>query len=1041
MLTTFICPTCAQAIEADASMCGGQASCPGCSASVQIPAFQIGPGTTIGGFRLEKLIGKGGMGEVFQATQLSMDREVAVKILPTSMTGDEEAVQRFLKEARLSARLEHPNIVTVHDAGEDSGCYYYAMSYVRGRPLDERLEEEGVLPEKEALSIAISVAEALNFAWQRHQMLHRDIKPANVMLDEQGVAKVLDLGLAKTVLEDQSLTMTGMIVGTPYYMSPEQARGGADLDCRSDIYSLGSTLYHLLSGARPFESGSIMAVLARLATEEPPSLRSIRSDVSENCARVVQIMMSKDPNSRYPDYVPLIKDLKRVRANKRPLGPNGNGIGLPDLPQPGAAPPTMVASPEAVRAPQKSKNGLYLGLAAAAMVFMLIVAAVANKRNPPTKQPSKIAKGPNDDSNKNPVVPSGAQSKSTAQPGHKQLNRQNPKKRQLPTETASTPTAATTTDTLRQSADDEIDGDAELYEQVKAALMKGDVDGAQSALQDNGKRLSHAQRRDLFAQFRAAKQNGSTDTRPFGKGERFGDGRFRKNGAPQSPNSDEDDWNDLATSSQKTAGNEGAASVESAADAVCGALLDLDWQEAKTVLEKHKITLSATPEHKQQWDAATQAASLPQVILDSFQSQTGKTIAIQLQSGDVIQFIPESVDKSGIVGRRLVRNGTTTGRIKITVEMAELGVAERLKRLPPESDPIGSIMRGLVAIEAGRPDAAERLFAQHPTDLAKRLLAILKGRMEKQAEIAAKAKERLATRPTRSTNVKLIGAKPVTRPTPPSMSKLAPGSAEAMELQAKVAREISLPIEIIDTVGISYRLIPAGQFRRQDGATIRLSRPFYIGKYEVTQKQWESVTANNPSSENNANYPVDQVSWENANRFAAALCGKLGVPEGTIRLPTEAEWEYACRAGTTGDTFYDARRGKLEDFGNLLDSSAPDQYRGHAIGIFKDRDADDDAPTLAAVGKYRPNAFGLYDTYGNVFEWCSDWSGPYNGKHTVDPTGPPFGLFRIHRGGSFLYRDDFCNSSKRHQSPARQYVGGQIAFGNALGLRLVREID
>lgn len=256
MLITFNCTECNRKLEIDGDSCGSQVECPECNASLTVPSRRVGPGTTVGGFRIERLLGKGGMGEVYLARQLSMDRDVALKILPPSMTQDEEDVQRFIQEVRLAARLNHPHIVMAHEAGKDNGVYYLAMGYVKGDTLAELLAGGGVLEERDALAITQRMAGALAHAWDKFRILHRDIKPANIILDEDGDPKLMDMGLSKSLNEDTGMTMAGSVMGTPNYMSPEQAHGEGELDCRSDMYSLGATLYHMLSGTMPFDGSS-----------------------------------------------------------------------------------------------------------------------------------------------------------------------------------------------------------------------------------------------------------------------------------------------------------------------------------------------------------------------------------------------------------------------------------------------------------------------------------------------------------------------------------------------------------------------------------------------------------------------------------------------------------------------------------------------------------------------------------------------------------------------------------------------------------------
>jgi formylglycine-generating enzyme required for sulfatase activity len=318
MLFPFHCPSCQGRLEADASSSGSQAACPQCGQLVAIPASQVGEGVTLAGFRLGRRLGKGGMGEVFLARQLSVDREVAVKILPPGFAENRNAVERFLREGKLAARLDHANIATVYKAGEDNGNYYLAMAYIEGESLDRRLEREGALPEKEALRIVRAAADALDYAWQAVGLLHRDIKPANLMVDARHRVFLMDLGLAKRLSEESGMTVSGAILGTPRYMSPEQAVGKSDLGVASDVYSLGATLYHLTTGVPPFDGDSMPRILHQHVYEPLPPPRERNPKLGEGCARLLETMLAKSPEERYGDWGALVADIDRVLGGGMP---------------------------------------------------------------------------------------------------------------------------------------------------------------------------------------------------------------------------------------------------------------------------------------------------------------------------------------------------------------------------------------------------------------------------------------------------------------------------------------------------------------------------------------------------------------------------------------------------------------------------------------------------------------------------------------------------------------------------------------------------
>ena len=232
---TVTCTSCSAALEVNAKLVGREVECPGCHKIIVVPDASFGPGTTIGGFEIKSLLGRGGMGEVYLAHQNSMSRDVALKVLPRGLVVDKDAIARFLTEVRLAAKLEHTNLVTAYEAGDDSGIYYFAMSYVRGESLDKKLKKEGAFSEHDALGIVRKVASALQYAWEEHGLIHRDIKPANIILDHRGEPKLTDMGLSKSLREKQGLTVASTVMGTPNYMSPEQAEGKSDINFRADI--------------------------------------------------------------------------------------------------------------------------------------------------------------------------------------------------------------------------------------------------------------------------------------------------------------------------------------------------------------------------------------------------------------------------------------------------------------------------------------------------------------------------------------------------------------------------------------------------------------------------------------------------------------------------------------------------------------------------------------------------------------------------------------------------------------------------------------
>lgn len=272
----------------------------------------------IPGYEVLELLGEGGMGMVYKARQKSLDRIVALKVLPPSAAREASFIKRFISEARTVARLNHENIIAGIDVGEAGGTYYFAMEHVEGDSVADLIEAQGPLEERFALQVAAQMARALQHA-HKHGLVHRDVKPQNILVTRSNLAKLCDLGLAK-LQSEKGADPTGVPVGTPHYLSPEQARGEADVDIRSDIYSLGATLYHMLTGHTPFEGQSPMVLMTKHLTEDPVPPRRRNPSVSKAASDLVLAMMAKDKEDRHQTPEELLEDIERVLAGKRPAG-------------------------------------------------------------------------------------------------------------------------------------------------------------------------------------------------------------------------------------------------------------------------------------------------------------------------------------------------------------------------------------------------------------------------------------------------------------------------------------------------------------------------------------------------------------------------------------------------------------------------------------------------------------------------------------------------------------------------------------------------
>ena len=276
-------------------------------------------GRQIPGYQILSKLGSGAMATVFKARQLKLDRIVAIKVLPQKMSENAEYVDRFYKEGKAAARLNHPNIVQAFDVGEAGGYHYFVMEYVEGHSLYDELAQGKVFSEQEALDVIIQIARALEHAHGKG-LIHRDVKPKNIMMTKEGLAKLADMGLARAVSDAEAAQAeAGKAFGTPYYISPEQIRGEVNIDFRADIYSLGATMYHLVTGRVPFEAPKPAAVMHKHLKEPLVPPDHINTRLSAGVGEIVEVMMAKDREQRYSSTADLLLDLEAVRAGMPPL--------------------------------------------------------------------------------------------------------------------------------------------------------------------------------------------------------------------------------------------------------------------------------------------------------------------------------------------------------------------------------------------------------------------------------------------------------------------------------------------------------------------------------------------------------------------------------------------------------------------------------------------------------------------------------------------------------------------------------------------------
>lgn len=282
------------------------------------PTLQKGSSQQIPGYQILERIGSGANAVVYKARQLSLDRTVAIKVLSKKLSSDPKYVERFFAEGRAAARLNHPNIVGALDVSKSGEFNYFVMEFVDGRTVFDELEDIVRYDEEDAVRIVLSMARALKHAHEAG-FVHRDVKPMNIIITPEGVPKLLDMGLARAVEEeDPDANQKGKAIGSPYYMSPEQVLN-RDIDFRSDIYSLGATFYHMVTGQPPLDADTAQGVMKRHLVDRPPLPEQLNPAVSANVSQIIQCCMRKRRAKRYDTTEQLVQDLEAVLNGEQPL--------------------------------------------------------------------------------------------------------------------------------------------------------------------------------------------------------------------------------------------------------------------------------------------------------------------------------------------------------------------------------------------------------------------------------------------------------------------------------------------------------------------------------------------------------------------------------------------------------------------------------------------------------------------------------------------------------------------------------------------------
>ena len=804
-------------------------------------------GLVLGNYVVLESIGAGGMGHVYKARHRRMNRVVALKVLPSSVTKKRDAVRRFQREVEAAAKLTHPNIVVAYDADEANGLHFLVMEFVEGQDLARAVERHGPLPVGKAIDYVLQAARGLEYAHQQG-IVHRDIKPSNLVLDQSGTVKILDMGLARFEQEvgprssaaAGTLTGSEQMMGTVDYVAPEQAEDAHRADQRADVYSLGCTLFYLLTGRPVYEADSVLAKLLAHQQAEVPSLSKIRPEVPEPLDRAFQRMVAKRAEERQPSMSEVIAELEAAKKKTGPVSPQGPEAGTdaqrcssqeldlsPFSPETSAEDPALAAWLEAElpalptrlrtkpqpRLPLTKQQKLYAAIATGAALLALVVLGVV----------------------------------------------------------------------------------------ISVRTPRGTI------------------------------------------------------------------------------------------------VVQVTPPDAEVWVDEGKITLTARGEEPVEVKVPAGEHTL-EVTKGGFETHTqGFKIKSRGRKVFEVTLVPLAEEKAE---SRQPKAEVATAKPSRVRETHHSDSATR----PPNGAfhaPYSSTVEALPPLD---PAAWKAIL---PDDAPPPAIAPF------DAATAQKHQEAWATYLGVPVNqeVDLPDGETLTMVLIPPGEFVMGSSAEEQARFLEEAREAGdqWAIERTPTEGPQHR--------------VRITRPFCLGKYEVTQAQWEAVMGSNPSQfKDDPSHPVEHVSWDDVQQFLAKLnvAGTRRVPSAkapfdtsamTFTLPTEAQWEYACRAGTTTAWHCGDDEAKLQEYAWFSANSGRETH---------------------PVGELLANGFGLYDMHGNVWDWCADcWATDYYAESPPDdPSGPPTGSIRVHRGGSWGSHVRICRSAYRsHRSPDYRdgYLGLRLA--------------
>ncbi len=1097
----------------------------------------------VGGYHLTESVGTGGMGSVFRATveaegkALAVGETVAVKLLHPHLRNVEGFVERFHREARLAAKMNHPNIIRVIDEGAEDKHHFIVMEFADGTKLSDMMADGQPFSPQQTIEIMSQICEALKAAGhiedpdepgRVRSLVHRDIKPDNIIIlpadntigTKASLAslrvKLLDFGLAKDVEALSSIiSQAGQSLGTPAYMSPEQCNGG-DVDTRSDLYSVGVCAYRMVTGVSLFTGPSTVAYAQQHSQAIPADILKHNPLCPKNLADCIHRLLAKNPRDRYQSPDELQKDLARVAEGKpvskvhkfkKPGGSkrkvavvagNCNVLTLTvlaggwfmwtDHMKSNVADAIRLADVAAANGEYAEASNILADaidsvpdrpdreeLIKPASERLEIISAKAVEKESQRRSEELLAqqrvqaveaeKARKDRATRKlkheqDAIKAEARIKASIAAG--QFDKAIEAARKAMDDYSDTPSLKAISNKLAKAeAGKKAHQDAE--ERLAAAERKRELkrEAAQHAAfvkyRDHG--ISAMNRKDYNAAIRAFDQ-------ALAEEENLNTQKLRKKCVEKITR------HRIAIADFSVKGDVG---IRGAGETVPELMLAEFGQERYQLVERSQLSVILNEQDLTMADIVSNPAllrgkklkGLRYLVLGSVVKLGSLAISARLvdvTTGDMVQTAKitagnatELQDALGELAKLLqMTPAEKKAYLDDTLYPKLLANARQMARQRLYTSAL-STYRRVLAIRSTAPIRSEfrgveaNKAAWEKSQVNRRQKELrraerLKRNQRQFDSLLFKARLKLARMPKKTKDLTSTHKRDLktAQGYVKDALRLKPSDAKAMSYSKYIAKMLKanqykitsydggkyLGIGLGNGQTMKLMRIPSGKFLMGSKTSksesplhwVTMPHNFYLGACEVTQEQWQAVMGNNPSTMKGPRRPVDHVSWYDATEFCRRLSKKTGK---VFRLPSEAEREYACRAGTRTRFSFGNSDKFLYKYANYCDLSNTNGFK------WQDKKHRDGHDKTANVGSFKPNAYGLYDMHGNLWEWCSDWYGNYSSRSVTNPLGPSRGKYRVYRGGGWNNTAWVCRSANRYRdkpTTRNSLVGFRIVY-------------